>query len=65
MAVREVPWLGGTVRVHACRNEECGNVYLTPISIGALAASRVSEIGGFSPVEVNGGLSDLLDQVRQ
>lgn len=65
VAVRDVQWLGGTVRVHACRNEDCGNVYLTPMSVGALAASRIPEMGGYSPIEVPGGLTDLLDETRQ
>lgn len=65
IAVREVAWMGGTVRVHACRNDECGNVYVVPLSVDTLAAIRVPEVGGYSPIEVPGGLTDLLDEVRQ
>ncbi len=65
IAVRDVIWIGGTVRVHACRNEECGNVYVVPLSVETLGANRIPDMGGYSPIEVPGGLTDLLDQVRR
>ncbi len=65
VAMRELEWLGTTVRVLACRNEECGSACIAPTSVASLSRTGPAEGGDFSPLKVSGGLSDLLDQVRQ
>jgi len=65
VAMRELEWLGTTVRVLACRNTKCGSVCIAPTAVAALSRTARREATGFSPLQVAGGLSDLLDKVRR
>lgn len=62
VAVAVVEWSGIPLILSTCRNPQCGSVSLAR---GESATRRPRARAEFVPVEVAGGLSDLLAQVRE